>query len=497
MFNLDTPTTASTNDNCVEELMRLPLCHHLARRRPLASQISSGSISSAIRILPRALTTLAIETSCDDTAVAILSKDDDATSTNRFSLRFNERISSDHRQFRGIEPLVAVQGHTSAIAPLLRKALAYLPAAAPDDAAHRVCWAPDGSPRRIPDFVSVTRGPGITPNLSVGISTAKGLAVAWGVPLVGVHHMQAHALTPRLVRALGMPMPVDDGFAATAEGQVPVTSGPEFPFLSLLVSGGHTQLVHSRSLADHRIVVTTADVAIGNLLDHASRDILPPDVLEAAEDVMYGRTLEAFAFPDGGTPEEYAASFEPSATRAHELTDPPTGYDWVLPLPLRQTRRLAYSFSSIGTVVQRIAQARRAQGGGMDVAERRALARHTMATAFRHLAGRICLALDDVPALREASTLVVAGGVACNRFLMHALRSTLEARGHGHLRLVVPPPALCTDNAAMIAWAGMEMYEAGFHTDLSVLAINKWPMDPEEGPGILGAPGWLRRPGYE
>lgn len=467
--------------------MRLSLCHHLARRRPLVSQISLQPRSS-INTLPRALTTLAIETSCDDTAVAILSKDD----SSRHSLLFNERISSDHRQFRGIEPLVAVKGHTSAIAPLLRRALAYLPPAqdntAGDDAAHRICWAPDGSPRRIPDFVSVTRGPGIMPNLSVGLSAAKGLAVAWDVPLVGVHHMQAHALTPRLARALGMPIPIDDEASAG-----PVTSGPDFPFLSLLVSGGHTQLVHSRSLADHRIVATTADVAIGNLLDHAARDILPPDVLEAAEDVMYGRTLEAFAFPDGGTPEEYATSFQPSAKRSDELLDVPTGYDWVLPLPLRQTRRLAYSFTAIGTTVRRIVQAR----PDMPVPERRALARHTMATAFRHLAGRICIALDDVPALREASTLVVAGGVACNRFLMHALRSTLAARGHGHLRLVVPPPALCTDNAAMIAWAGVEMYEAGFHADLSVLAINKWPMDPEQGQGILGAHGWLRRPGYE
>lgn len=452
--------------------MRLPRCQFSPRRRPLASQTSPAAFNIR-RLPPRHLTTLAIETSCDDTAVAILSHNDKTKNKgNNYSLLFNERISSDHRQFRGIEPLVAVQGHTSSLAPLLRKAINHL---------H------DTTDTKIPDFISVTRGPGIMPNLSVGLSTAKGLAVAWDVPLVGVHHMQAHALTPRLARALKMAMPLDEG-AATAGHP----GGPDFPFLSLLVSGGHTQLVHSRSLTDHRIAVNSADVAVGNLLDQAARVILPPEVLDASEDVMYGRTLEAFAFPEGGTPDEYAF-FQPASCRGDELRDPATGYDWMLPLPFRQTRRLAYSFTSIGTTVTKIGQAK----PDMDVEERRVLARHTMATAFRHLAGRICLALDDVPALREASTLVVAGGVACNRFLMHVLRSTLQAWGHGHLKLVVPPPALCTDNAAMIAWAGMEMYEAGHHTDLSVLAINKWPMDPEQGPGIMGAPGWLRRPGYD
>lgn len=453
--------------------MRLPRCHHLARRRPLVCQVSPRNPARPTLFLTRRpLTTLAIETSCDDTAVAILTRDPGDGSSR---LIFNERISSDHRQFRGIEPLVAVQGHTSALAPLLRRAAERMPSR-------------DGGGRAggYPDFISVTRGPGIMPNLSVGLSTAKGLAVAWNVPLVGVHHMQAHALTPRLVRSLGMGMPVDEGEGAGT------TSGPDFPFMTLLVSGGHTQLVHSRSLTDHRIIATTADVAIGNLLDHAARDILPPDVLESAEDVMYGRVLEAFAFPDGGTPEEYAAAFQPSATRADELVDHPTGYDWVLPLPLRRTRRLEYSFTAIGTTVQRIAKA----SPSMSVPERRALARHTMAAAFRHLASRICLALEDEQVkweLRDTSTLVIAGGVACNHFLLHALRATLEARGHGHIRFVVPPPELCTDNAAMIAWTGMEMFEAGHHTDLSVLAINKWPMDPDKGPGILGAPGWLKR----
>lgn len=482
-LDLDLESRRLPTFNC-PSTMRLPqTALARCRRRPAFRSIPQPA---------RLLTTLAIETSCDDTAVAILRRDD---ATGRHDLLFNERISSDHRRFRGIEPLVAVQGHTTSLAPLVRRAMEHLPA--PDTSSTSTSIPSSSSTDRRPDFVSVTRGPGIMPNLSVGLSTAKGLAVAWGVPLVGVHHMQAHALTPRLARALGEQMPVDDGnvrAAAAEEGD----AGPSFPFLSLLVSGGHTQLVHSRSLADHAILATTADVALGNLLDHAARDILPADELDAADDVMYARVLERFAFPQGGTPAEYDAAFTPGRTRGAELEVADWPYDWSLPLPLRQSRRMAYSFTSIGTSVSRIVAARADNPMGLD--ERRALARQTMATAFRHVVDRLCIALEsEVGNGSKAtlgdtvSTLVVAGGVACNRFLMHVLRATLDARGHGSLRLVVPPPALCTDNAAMIAWAGMEMFRAGYHTDLDVLAINKWPMDPSQGPGILGVPGWLRR----
>ncbi|CAH0049403.1 unnamed protein product [Clonostachys solani] len=465
------------------------------------------------------------QSSCDDTGVAILTRNHDGSPDSKgpaYSLPFNEFISSDHREFRGIEPLVAVKGHTSSLAPLLRRAVHHLPDATDADVtssregskSSKICWTEDGRPKKVPDFVSVTRGPGNMSNLSVGLNTAKGLAVAWDVPLVGVHHMQAHALTPRLVSALGMKPAADTGGSkrpargsrgTTKQQQQTSSSGstsPEFPFLSLLVSGGHTQLVHSRSLTDHRILASTLDVALGNLLDHAAREILPPDVLAAVPDVKYGRHLEAFAFPGGGTQDEYAFYPVPTA-RAYELASLDSGYDWFLPCPMARDRKLAWSFSGLGSsasnIVAQISASHSSSSSSSsspsaEVEERRALARHTFAAAFRHLAGRIVLALEDCRDLNPPpATLVVAGGVACNRFLMHVLRRTLAARGYGRMRIVVPPPALCTDNAAMIAWAGMEMYTAGWHTDLSVLAISKWPMDPDRGEGIMGAPGWLKR----
>lgn len=461
-----------------------------ALMRPLSRWLSLSSIRSRPSYRgsnsSRTLVTLAIETSCDDTGVAVLSR----TKKTGTHLLFNERISSDNRKFRGIHPLTAAQGHGAALGPLIQRALAALPEASASGRT-RVCYDADGTPRQIPDFVSVTRGPGMRSNLSIGLDTAKGLAIAWGVPLVGVHHMQAHALTPRLARALGMSM---------GETKKIRTTGPDFPFLSLLVSGGHTQLVHSTSLTTHRIMATTGDIAVGNLLDQTARDILPAEVLEASDHVMYGRLLEAFAFPSASL-SSYDAVFTPAARRSDEMEAAPSGYGWTVPLPYRQSRKLAFSFSGIYTDVNRIAAAR----PDMDVAERRALAQHTMMSAFKHLAGRLCLALEDCPDLRQARTLVIAGGVACNRFLMYILRRTLEARGFSvgvsdveeedgdGLEIVAPPIDLCTDNAAMIAWTGMEMFEAGYQSDLALLSIGKWPLDPEQGPGILGVDGWVKR----
>ena len=429
----------------------------------------------------RTLVTLAIETSCDDTGVAILSHTPQST-----KLLFNERISSDNRAFKGIHPLVAVKGHSEALAPLVQRALNSLPDADGNDGKGKVCHV-GGARKLVPDFVSVTRGPGMRSNLGIGLDMAKGLAVAWDVPLVGVHHMQAHALTPRLARALGMSM--GETTPSTATIHEPLTSGPEFPFLSLLVSGGHTQLVHSTGLTTHSILATTGDIAVGNLLDQTARDILPAEVFDASEHVMYGRLLESFAFPEPST-EAYDAAFIPAKRRGDETKDVQTGYDWTVPLPFRQSRKLAFSFSSIYTHVNALVASR----SDIPLSERQALAQHTMGAAFKHLTGRLCIALEDHPELQSCRTLVVAGGVASNKFLMHVLRRTLDARGFGKdLEIVAPPVDLCTDNAAMIAWTGMEMFEAGWQSELGITGIGRWPMDESNGEGILGVEGWVKR----
>ncbi|KAK1545243.1 glycoprotease [Colletotrichum paranaense] len=484
----------------------------------------------------RTLLTLAIETSCDDTCVALLSKD--PSPLGRATLHFHRKITSDSTAYGGVYPPVALRSHDASLAPLVAEALSSLPPAASEAEARNHddskliqiggkgggrslagelgpssnnTLTVAGTRRQKPDFVSVTRGPGMSANLASGLSTAKGLATAWQVPLLAVNHMQAHALTPRLVSALARHDPTtstaSSSTTASSSPTVDVTATikPEYPFLTLLVSGGHTQLVHSRSLTSHRILASSSNIAVGDALDKAARHILPPDMLASHGDVMYGALLERFAFPDSFVPSSLSSS-DPKSQHGHdyEYTPPlrrvdeiapytaPPPYSWTLHPPLSASRALSYEFNGLGSEVRKIATSK---GGSMSLDERRILARATMRLLFEHLATRIFLALAAEPELKDAlKTLVVSGGVASNRFLMHVLRKMLDVRGFEHVEITAPPPALCTDNAAMIAWTGMEMYEAGWESSLSVHPERKWSIDPssEEG-GILGVPGWRRR----
>jgi N6-L-threonylcarbamoyladenine synthase len=312
-------------------------------------------------------------------------------------------------------------------------------------------------------------------SLITGMDTAKGLAVAWQVPILGVNHMQAHALTPRLVSALD----------ATAS-ETSNSTDPSFPFLTLLVSGGHTMLVHSKALCDHEILANTTDIAIGDMIDKCARDILPPSVLASAPDVMYGPLLEKFAFPDSTM-----GQLDEGATRFAV----PGVYDWKVNTPYARSGTNGasshfspFSYSSIGSSVKRIAE----MNPSMDDTERRVLAKEAMRVAFEHLASRVLLALRTID-LNDTKTLVVSGGVASNQYLKAVLRNALDMTGHKDVRLIFPLPKFCTDNAAMIAWTGMEMYEAGWRTHLSAMAINKWSIDPKaDDGGIMGIGGWAK-----
>ncbi|KAK8050374.1 glycoprotease pgp1 [Apiospora phragmitis] len=502
----------------------------VAHHRLLARCIST---SSAVYRPGRSLLTLAIESSCDDTCVAILEK---CPSTGAAKLRFNKKVTSDNREFQGVHPTVAVVSHTANLAPLIDEALDHLPEAAaaeedeessPQQNRWQHACSVRGTVRRKPDFVAVTRGPGMTSNLATGLNTAKGLATAWGVPLLGVNHMQAHALTPRLVSARARwPAPDDEA----ASGQTKKTDDgdePAFPYLSLLVSGGHTLLVHSRSLCDHEILASASNIAIGDMLDKCARLILPASELSRTSNVMYGALLERFVFPppsgDSSNTsstatsrsriDDYDYDYTPPAQRADEIATFDSGLGWTLTPLLAGTTAMTYNFSGFSSQVQRHLEDR----PDMPLDERRLLGRHAMRLAFEHLASRLLFALkkdstnnnnnnrssngNDVAAaeadtMKDVKTVVVAGGVASNRYLMHILRSLLAVRGFGHLEINAPPPALCTDNAAMIAWTGLEMFEAGYRSQLDILALKKWPVDPKaDGGGILGASGWVKDDG--
>lgn len=323
-------------------------------------------------------------------------------------------------------------------------------------------------------------------NLHCGMDTAKGLATAWQVPLLGVHHMQAHALTPRLVDALEAG--AEDHAAAIDKRQ----SNTDFPFLTLLVSGGHTMLLHSRGLTDHKILATTGDIAIGDALDKCGRMLLPDSIKTEAKDTAFAKHLSNFAFPE---PETYHLYPVPRR-RMHEIDKSKNEYGWMMQAPFADTRKMAFSFSSVASTVERILQERNGSlKSDVSLEERKALGRTAIGTAFEHLASRTIIALDSLQSAGHppVPALVVSGGVAANSFLRFYLRAMLDVRGFEHVRLVFPPIWLCTDNAAMIAWCGMEMYEAGFRSALDIEARRKWSMDSgaEDG-GILGVGGWIR-----
>ncbi|KAK4212490.1 glycoprotease family-domain-containing protein [Rhypophila decipiens] len=533
--------------------------------RPHTRQYSGHPIrEQKPRVRPQSLLTLAIETSCDDTCVAIVEKKGGAA-----KILFNKTITSDSSQYRGIHPVLAVQSHEQNIKTLIEEAKDTLPF---------VKIAP-GSPRRgekrKPNFITVTRGPGMNQSLGIGIDTAKELAFSWGIPILGVHHMQAHALTPRLVDALAREWP------APGEEKLNTTPMPPYPFLTLLVSGGHTQLVLSTSLTSHSVVVDTADVSIGDLLDKCAREILPKKVLSTLNTGSYGAALEKFAWPDAATDPMYDYDCYKVPPKREDEVKPWVSQErgWIVPAPLAGSRELKYNFTGLGGVIRQYAQTL----SQYDFSGRQTLARVVMKLAFEHVVGRIIMVLQQYkltpdgqpknaaeapwtaayaqkqldmknkvpkpPKPSDSSSsssdkaspfftsdsfadafsnnnnnnnttttttkpppsssssinvldpysdnrikLILSGGVASNKYLRFILRQWLNARKFPHIRAVAPPLEYCTDNAAMIAWTGFEMFEAGWRTPLeSISPTRRWSLDPAIKPTKIGT---LKRDEY-
>jgi N6-L-threonylcarbamoyladenine synthase len=243
----------------------------------------------------------------------------------------------------------------------------------------------------------------------VGLVAAKGLALAAGKPLVAVNHLEGHALSPMLS---------DPGLS--------------FPYLLLLVSGGHCQLIHVEGLGRYRRLATTIDDAAGEAFDKTAK-------------------LLGLGFPGGPAVEKAALAGDPTAVP--------------LPRPLLGSAEPHFSFAGLKSAVLR------ARDGGRYAAE-------DIAASFQKavvdcLVDRTGRALERAP---EATALVVAGGVAANSSVRSALTALAQARG---LPFVAPPLWLCTDNAAMIAWAGALRFEAGLTDPLDSPARARWPLDPE------------------
>ena len=336
---------------------------------------------------------LGIETSCDETAVAVV---EGAAGTGPVGRILSNTVYSqltEHRRFGGVVPEIAARAHLERIDGLVAQAL--------DDAGMGLADL---------DAIAATGGPGLIGGVMVGVMTAKALAFAHDKPFIAVNHLEGHALSVRL------------------------TEPVEFPYLLLLVSGGHCQLLTVRGPGDFTRLGTTIDDAAGECFDKTAK-------------------LLGLGFPGG-----------PAVERAAEGGDPRR---FALPRPMWRKPGCDFSFSGLKTAVRQTVEKLPADDPRA-VADLCASFQRTVGDVF---ADRCANALARAP----SPTLVVAGGVAANAYLRGRLEEVAAAHG---ARLVAPPVRLCTDNGAMIAWAGVERLRLGKLDSLDFRPRPRWPLDP-------------------
>jgi N6-L-threonylcarbamoyladenine synthase len=354
------------------------------------------------------LRVLGIETSCDETAAAVLIAD---AGTRRLppGQVLGEAVLSqvaEHRPFGGIVPEVAARAHLAHLDDLIRRAMSQAGLGFADL-----------------DAVAATAGPGLIGGVMVGVMTAKAIAAVHKIPFIAVNHLEGHALTARL------------------------TDSVSFPFLLLLVSGGHSQILVAEGVNRYRRWGTTVDDAVGECFDKAAK--------------MLG-----LGYPGGPAIEQAARGGD--AMR------------FSLPRPMKGKPGCDFSFSGLKTAVRQAAEA--LPPGPFSAADVADLAASFQAAVADAVAERVSRAAerfrDDYPAGRA---LVVAGGVAANTLLRAKLKAIAAAAG---LDFIAPPLKLCTDNAVMIAWAGIERLRCGLSDPLDFKPRPRWPLDPDAAPAI-------------
>jgi N6-L-threonylcarbamoyladenine synthase len=326
---------------------------------------------------------LGLESSCDDSAAALV------TSDRRILAQAVVGQNAAHQPYGGVVPEIAARAHVEILPDLIGEVLAEAKMAIGDV-----------------DAVAATAGPGLIGGVMVALLAGKGLALAAGKPLIAVNHLEGHALSPRLV-----------------------DPDLDFPYLLLLVSGGHCQLLEVRGVGVYRRLATTIDDAAGEAFDKAAK-------------------LLGLGYPGGPAIEALAKEGDANAVP--------------LPRPLVGSGEPHFSFAGLKSAVQRAT----ASGN---------YSREDIAASFEQavvdcLVDRTRLALQ----VSDAPALVVAGGVAANQAIRSALAELAKAQGR---RFAVPPGWLCTDNAAMIAWAGAERFAAGLVDSLDAPARARWPLD--------------------
>ncbi|KRA82756.1 tRNA (adenosine(37)-N6)-threonylcarbamoyltransferase complex transferase subunit TsaD [Altererythrobacter sp. Root672] len=337
---------------------------------------------------------LGIESSCDETAAALVTED------RRILAQAIASQDDSHAPYGGVVPEIAARAHAERLTPLIERVLKDANLSLND------CSA-----------IAATAGPGLIGGVMVGLVTAKALAMASDRPLLAINHLEGHALSPRL-----------------ADPDL------QFPYALLLVSGGHCQVLRVDGVGHYRRLATTIDDALGEAFDKTAK-------------------ILRLGFPGGPAVERLAAEGNAKAVP--------------LPRPLFGSEEPHFSFAGLKSAVLRAHDSGKYQAADIAASFQQAAIDCILDRTTRALA-----AMGDVTAL------VVAGGVAANRSVRAALEQLAANRG---LRFVAPPLALCTDNAAMIAWAGQEWLEKGRAGDpLDVAARPRWPLDPDAAP-VRGA----------
>lgn len=341
---------------------------------------------------------LGIETSCDETGVAVY----DAVQ----GLMGHEVYSQIelHARYGGVVPELASRDHIRKLLPLVETTL------------EKAGLAPGDL-----DGVAYTAGPGLIGALLVGSTIAEGLAMGWGIPAVPVHHLEAHLLTPMLE-----------------------TPAPEFPFVALLVSGGHTMLIDVAAPGSYKVLGQTLDDAAGEAFDKTAK-------------------LLGLPYPGG-------AALAELATRGQSGR-----FDF--PRPMLKKPGLDFSFSGLKTAVMMAVRALEDSAAGLSDADRADIARSFEEAVVETLVQKSLRAIKATG--RRA--LVVSGGVGANRSLRAQLKQELEQRG---AEVFYPRPSLCTDNGAMVAYAGFLRLQAGQVSDGEVRAMPRWEL--EQLPALAG-----------
>ena len=335
---------------------------------------------------------LGLESSCDDSAVALV------TSDRGILAQAVVGQNAAHEPYGGVVPEIAARAHVEILPDLVRRVLS--------DAGTSIAEI---------DGIAATAGPGLIGGVMVALLAGKGLALAANKPLIAINHLEGHALSPRLV-----------------------DPDLDFPYLLLLVSGGHCQLLEVQGVGAYRRLATTIDDAAGEAFDKAAK-------------------LLGLPYPGGPAIEALAKNGNPRAVP--------------LPRPLVGSGELHFSFAGLKSAVQR------AVASGEHKPE--AIAASFQQAVVDCLVDRTALALQS----SDAPALVVAGGVAANQAVRGALAELAKNQGR---RFTVPPGWLCTDNAAMIAWAGAERLARGLCDGLDAPARARWPLD-ESAEKVRGA----------